>query len=51
MNLEDIFFLLNLLEARKDFNKIINEQLATQTLRARAQEMLKSINLNYEGNS
>ena len=41
----------NFIEARKDFNKIINEQLATQTLRARAQEMLKTINLNDEVNS
>ncbi len=40
-----------LLEAKKDFNKIINEQLSTQSLRARAQEMLNNINLNDEGNS
>ena len=38
-------------EARKDFSKIMNEQLATQSLRARAQEMLNNINFNYEGNS
>ena len=47
--------LLNLSEnynkAKKDFNKIINEQLSTQALRARAQEMLNNINLNDEGNS
>ena len=41
----------NLIEAGKDFNKIINEQLSTQPLRARAQEMLNNINLNDEGNS
>ena len=40
-----------LAEAKKDFNKIINEQLSTQSLRARAQEMLNNINLNDEGNS
>ena len=40
-----------LTEAKKDFNKIINEQLSTQSLRARAQEMLNNINLNDEGNS
>ena len=41
----------NLIAAEKDFNKIINEQLSTQTLRARAQEMINNINLNDEGNS
>ena len=41
----------NLIAAEKDFNKIINEQLSTQSLRARAQEMLNNINLNDEGNS
>ena len=40
----------NLVEARKDFNKIINEQLSTQTLRARSQEMLKNIDLNDKNN-
>ena len=39
-----------LAEAKKDFNKIMNEQLSTQFLRARAQEMLNNINLNDEGN-
>ena len=38
-------------DAKKDFNKIINEQLSTQTLKARAQEMLNNINLNDEDNS
>ena len=38
-------------EARKDFNKIINEQLSTQTLRDRAREMLNNINLYDEGTS
>ena len=38
-------------ESRKDFKKIMNEQLSTQSLRARAQEMLNNISLNYEGNS
>lgn len=41
----------NLIAAEKDFKKIINEQLSTQSLRARAQEMLNNINLNDEGNS
>ena len=41
----------NLIAAKKDFNKIINEQLSTQSLRARAQEMINKINLNNEGNS
>ena len=41
----------NLTEAKKDFSKIINEQLSTQSLRARAQEMLNNIDLNDEDNN
>ncbi|MBF97240.1 MAG: hypothetical protein CFH34_01102 [Alphaproteobacteria bacterium MarineAlpha9_Bin4] len=41
----------NMEAASKDFNKIINEQLSTSSLRQRAQEMLNNINLNYEKNS
>ena len=41
----------NMEAASKDFNKILNEQLSTPSLRKRAQEMLNNIKLNDEGNS
>ncbi len=34
--------------ALKDFNKVLNEQLSTQPLRDRAQEMINNIKLNNE---
>ncbi len=37
--------------ANKDFNKILNEQLSTASLRMRAQEMINNIKLSYEENN
>ena len=37
--------------ALKNFNKIINNQQASQSIRNRAIEMINNVNLYYENNS
>ena len=41
----------NYINAKKDFTKILNEQQSSNAIRARAQEMLQSINMYNETNN